>query len=134
MSARYRFSSEGLDKETERQLVVTLATQTGDQAHVAAAAALDDRTDILVIFSSDKTKDEARDASVRYFQQATGNSTIPERVHQICLDDHDKSHTLYSMLVDKVTDLGKGSEWVEGAEKKDKVKIKRLNKMTDGLV
>ena len=135
MSARYRFSSEGLHGETQRQLVVTLATQTGDQAHVAAAAALDDRTDVLVIFSSDRTKDEAaRDASVQYFRQATDSGTILERVHQICLDSHEMAYGWYSTLVDGKDGYRKNSEWIEGGNKKDRAKINKLNKLTSGLV
>lgn len=96
-------SLDGLEQPRKRQLIVTLAAQTGDQAHVAAAAALDDRTDVLVIFSLEKTKSpEARQASVKYFQGATGttDTTTPKRVHQICLESHVDSIKLYNTLVD----------------------------------
>ena len=114
MSSSYIFSSDGLKQQQPRQLIVTLAAQTGDQAHVAAAAALDDRTDILVIFSEKTDSSEARQASINYFQGATGatDTSTRKRVHQIYPDKHADSIKVYNMLVDGENGWRRGTEWI----------------------
>ncbi len=135
MSTPYNFSSKGLAKETQRQLVVTLAAQSRDQAHVAAAAALDDRTDVLVILSREKTKGKtARDASILYFQRATDKSTAPERVHQTCLQTHRDTVKLYDMPVDTKDGYRKDSGWIAGLDSKGQKKIKDLKKLVSDRV
>ena len=141
MSSPHTFSSDGL-KQPKRQLIVTLAAQTGDQTHVAAAAALDDRTDVLVIFSLERTNSsEARQASVTYFQGATGttDTTTPKRVHQICLDKHADSIKVYNMLVDG-TGHRRDIEWIappeQGQPENTKIRKRKaeLEKMIDTQV
>ena len=133
MSSSYIFSSDGLE-QPKRQLIVTLAAQTGDQAHVAAAAALDDRTDVLVIFSLEKIDSfKVRQASVEYFQRATGttDTTIPKRVHQICVNEHLKdSVKLYNALVDPNGER-KDLKWIAPLEKGQTEIIKFTKRKAD---
>ena len=129
MALPYIFSSDGLEQQ-QKQLIVTLAAQTGDQAHVAAAAALDDRTDVLLIFSEKTNSSEARQASIKYFQGATGttDTTTLKRVHQIYLDKPEDSIKLCNMLVDGTNGLRRKTEWIAPLEKDQREKTELTRK------
>ena len=84
-----------------RQLLVALAAQTGDQGHVAGAGAVDDKTDILIIFSSDKTATKAdRDAALAFHLRATDDKPGHRRVFFICFKTHKSARKFYVNIAD----------------------------------
>ena len=101
------WTSGGLPKDVKYQLCVVQAGQTGDASHVAAAAALDDNTDILVISPE---KEETTQLMV-YFKSVTHLSTKNpgrERVRFIALkpkpgESKARDIALYNMMVDDQT-------------------------------
>ena len=103
------WTSDGLPKDVKGQLCVIQAGQTGDASHVAAAAGLDDNTDILVI--SPEKKDETSEL-VKYFEYVTSFAKgVPERerVRFIALEStsQDKKvrcKALYNLMVDDPSD------------------------------
>ena len=65
-------------------MVLTLSNQTGDTAHVAAAAALDDNTDILVL-SYSSTPEALKPLMEYYLRAATGDAVTGEKVGRSCI-------------------------------------------------
>ena len=90
------------------QLCVIQVGQTGDAPHVAAAATLDDNTDILVISANPEDKESE---IVTYFKSVTNHATVSlerERVRFITLesttqDKKARDVRLYNMMNDDVS-------------------------------
>jgi hypothetical protein len=98
------WTSNGLPGDIQRQLCVVQASQTGDITHVAAAAVLDDKTDVLIM-SSDRSKSFEEIAG--YYGSVTkGASSVPDRirVRPIVLPQKDgqkgRDIKLYNMITD----------------------------------
>lgn len=91
------YSSEGLskiDRKPARQVICTLSRQTGDVGHVAAAAALDSKTDILVLSEGSLNGDVQT-----YFERAaSGGGHWTSRVLSIAFAKYSHAIETYRIL------------------------------------
>lgn len=124
-----------MNTTSKRQLIITLADQTGDTMHVAGALALDSNTDALVLF---KGGAEEADALLQFYRKAAASNVgdlIPRvRFYSTSQYAEFNARDVYNNLTSQdEADHTRDVEWAVVGGKRFNDKAKRLGWSPDTL-